>query len=119
MKNPGAVARIRHASSGAPSPPAPLAPAPEGREARSPPPPSDRVEAGRASAAVHTPHSTSTRHPHINEGSLSANSLIPNTRAEVALSQAYNGGLAQNGVPGVSCGVTQLAVSSITRAISP
>ena len=39
--------------------------------------------------------------------------------ADAALNQAYSGGLAQNGVPGVSCGVTQLPVSRITRAISP
>src|SRR5450631_4523559 len=64
-------------------------------------------------------HSARTPSAHNSEGRRSANSFTPNAAMEAALSHAYRGGLAQNGVPAISCGVTKLPVSSITRAISP
>jgi hypothetical protein len=80
--------------------------------------PEDVASAG-PSAADHDRQSARTPSAHSSAGNRRANSLTPNNCRAPALSQVDSGGLAQKGVPGVSCGVTQLPVSSITRAISP
>src|SRR3989338_2497662 len=56
--------------------------------------------------------------PNRTDGKRALNSLTPNTLKLTAVAQIDNGGLAQNGTPGSSCGVTQLFVATISLAIS-
>jgi len=53
------------------------------------------------------------------DGIRAENSEIPNNDIETAPCQNDKGGFAQNGTPSSSCGVNQLPLVSITRAISP
>ena len=64
----------------------------------------------RSSASVNSAASSGPRR--------AANSLTPNTPMLSALSQNDSGGLPQNGTPVSNIGVSQLPLSSITRAIS-